>query len=239
MCNSQSVTSGSTGEPARRCGCIPATQHSPSSTLLLGLSQMTDALRGSMQTHGRAGPLAFRARFLPLLARLTHLEHPLCVPWRRQGEAAIRAGCLEEEASGQSLEGWEGPACGDGRAVGRSSRVTGEECQMLTLMTPQQLGLQTPHTHAGGTGHPCTAGISRREVRYAPRAPVLRESGNDMLLVVSLCNYSSGGRKFPLYSLHILEAREDTHPDHVLSSNPSATAYHLQVWASEPEFPCL
>lgn len=81
---------------------------------------------------------------------------------------------------------------------------------MLTLMTLQQLCLQTPHTHAGEMGHPCTAGISHREVRYAPRAPVLRESGNDVLLVVSLCNYSLGGRKVPLYSLHILEAREDT-----------------------------
>lgn len=82
-------------------------------------------------------------------------------------------GCLEEEASGQSLEGWEGPACGDGGVAGRNSRVSGKECQTLTLVTTWQLGVQTPHAHTGGTGYYRTAGISLREVRCSTKAPAV------------------------------------------------------------------
>lgn len=71
-----------------------------------------------------------------------HILGTRCVCHREGRER--RPGCLEEAASGQSLEGQDGPACGNRGVARRNSRVTGKECQMLTMVTMGQLSVQTP-----------------------------------------------------------------------------------------------
>lgn len=164
MSNSQSATSGCTGERnlgkgASRSWCRPH------STALRGHAALPSLVTVSQRWARRAHraphqvPPAPTARFSPLLVRDTLPKHLLCVPWRTQGEGETRAGSLEEEAKGQSPEGWEGPACSKGglggagsTAAGRDSRVTGRMSGHI-IVTTWTHSVHPQCAHMGGAGN--------------------------------------------------------------------------------------